>query len=71
MLTFSKEEISAGIISSLIVLAPVILMICLFRKAVPEHKNKSRFDKVVEEAVANGRIELPEKSYQRKPDEKK
>ena len=66
ILTFSKEEITAGIMSSLIVFPPVILLVCLFRKSVPSSKNRSRFDKVVEEASAEGRVALPDKSYQRK-----
>ena len=57
--------------SSLIVLAPVILMVCLFRKSVAGSKNKSRFDKVVEEAAADGRIALPDKYYQRKNKDEK
>ena len=65
ILTFSKEEISAGVISSLIVLVPVIILICLFRKAVPSKKNRSRFDKVIEEAAQEGRVDLPAKSFKR------
>ena len=52
--------------SSLIVFFPVVLMICLFRKSVPSSKNRSRFDKVIEEAVGEGKVVLPDKSYQRK-----
>ena len=52
--------------SSLIVFFPVILMICLFRKSVPSSKNRSRFDKVIEEAAGEGKVVLPDKSYQRK-----
>ena len=71
MLEFSKEEIVEGIFSSLIILGPVILMVCLFRKSIPSSKNKSRFDKVVEEAAQDGRINLPDRTYRRKTDKEK
>ena len=57
--------------SSLIVFPAVILMVCLFRKSIASSKNKSRFDKVVIEAAEEGRIALPDKSYQRKTIEEK
>ena len=65
MLTFSKEEIVAGVISSLIVLGPVILLVCLFRKTVSSRKKRSRFDKVITEAAEQGMFELPAESYKR------
>ena len=58
------QEISVGIMSSMIILPPVILMVSLFRKLVFQHqrfvylffarsipsgKKKSRFDKVFNE----------------------
>ena len=65
IVTFSPEEISAALTSSIIVIAPTILLMLLFRKAVKgtdeQSKNPSRFDKVVAEAAEDGRINLPEK----------
>ena len=69
IVTFSPEEISAALTSSIIVILPTILLMLLFRKAVKgtdeQSKNPSRFDKVVQEAAEEGRIILPEKSYTR------
>ena len=69
ILTFSPEEISAGLTSSIIVILPTILLMYLFRKTVKgttdESKNPSRFDKVVEEAAEEGKIILPDQSFKR------
>ena len=70
IINLSPEEVSAGITSSIIVLGPVILMILLFRKAIPGSKRESRFDKVIKEAAEQGLVKLPEKSYQRTPNAK-
>ena len=76
ILNFSREEISAGLSSSLIILLPTILMILLFRKAIKgndeKSKNPSRFDKVVAEAAGQGKILLPDQSFTRllRPGEK-
>ena len=70
MLQFSWEEISVGILSSMIILPPVILIVMLFRKSIPGGKNKSRFDKVIEEAAEADLVSLPEKSYERTPNAK-
>jgi hypothetical protein len=65
-----------GLTSSLIILGPTILMMLLFRKAVhgtdEASKNTSRFDKVIEDAVDEGKIILPEKSFTRslRPEER-
>ena len=71
ILTFSKEEIMEGIISSLIILVPVIILICLFRKAIPSNKKKSRFDKVIMEAVEEGKFNPPAESYKRERGEER
>ena len=63
MINLSPEEVTAGITSSVIVFGPAILMICLFRKAIPASKRPSRFDKVIQEAAEAGLLILPEKSY--------
>ena len=65
VMEFTWDEISAGLISSLIILPPVILMILLFRKSKRMSKRESRFDKVIQEAVEKDLVHLPEKSYQR------
>jgi hypothetical protein len=70
MIKLSKDEITAGVTSSLIIFVPAVLMICLFRKAIPSGKRKSRFDKVIEEAASAGLVKLPEKSFQRAPNSK-
>ena len=67
LLEFTKEEIGTGLISSLIILPPVIIMVLLFRKGRAGTKHKSRFDKVVEEAAEKGLINIPEESFKRPP----
>ena len=66
MLMFSKEEITCGVISSLIIICPTIFLIILFRKSAPFSRRKSRFDKVIDDAAALGKIILPQKSHTRK-----
>ena len=63
---FSKEEISCGVISSLIIICPTIFLVILFRKSAPFSRRKSRFDKVIDDAAASGKIILPQKSHTRK-----
>ena len=65
VLQFTNEEIYTGLISSLIILPPVILMVLLFRKAKPASKRQNRIDKVIQEAVVSGAVHVPEKSFQR------
>jgi len=70
LVNLSPDEITAGITSSLIILGPVIFMILLFRKTIPESKRESRFDKVIKEAADKDLVKLPENSYQRTPNTK-
>lgn len=69
ILQFSNEEISAGIITSLLVVFPTTIITLLFRKSAKGNteasKKSSRIDKVVKEAAKKGEIILPEKTYSR------
>ena len=70
MINLSAEEVSKGIFSSIIIFVPAVLMISLFRKAIPSSKRESRFNKVIKEAAEAGLVNLPEKTFQRPPNAK-
>ena len=65
MLNLSTKEVVSGTMASLTYVTWMVFIAFCFKKAEPGRKNKSRFDKVIEEASADGKVALPDKSYQR------
>ena len=60
MLSFSPEEVVIGALSSG---SYMLLVVFCFRKAQLGRKNRSRFDKVIDLAAEEGKVNLPEKSF--------
>ena len=67
MLNLSTKEVISGTMASLTYVTWMVFIAFCFKKAEPGRKNKSRFDKVIEEASQEGKVKLPEKTF--KPDE--
>ena len=63
MLSFSPEEVLIGAFSSFTYVTWMIFIVFCFRKSEQGRKNKSRFDKVIEEAADEGKVKLPESSF--------
>ena len=69
ILSLTSSEIQIGVFSNIIIFVPAIIMIMLFRKSGALSKGKNRIDKTIEKAAGEGKIVLPEKTYQRTVEE--
>ena len=63
IINLSTDEVVSGLVSGIIYIAWMSFIAFCFKKAEQGRKNKSRIDKVVEEASNDGRVNLPEKSF--------
>ena len=64
MINLATKEVLAGMTASITYVSWMVIIAFCFKKAEMGRKNKSRIDKVVEEASQEDKLKLPEKSFQ-------
>lgn len=63
MINLSTDEAAAGCMASLTYISWMVFICFCFKKSEKGRSNNSRFDKVIEEAQQEGKVNLPEKSF--------
>ena len=63
MIQLSTKEAGAGAMASLTYVTWMVFICFCFKKSERGRNNTSRFDKVIEESQQEGKVKLPEQSF--------
>ena len=63
MINLSTDELGAGVAASITYVSWMVFICFCFKKSEGGRSKTSRFDKVIEEAQQEGKVKLPEQSF--------
>ena len=63
MINLSTDELVAGVCASITYVSWMVFICFCFKKSERGRSNNSRFDKVIEESKQEGKVNLPEQSF--------